>query len=129
MTLGPAALDKIASEYEVLMLKESTDPKLRRIYSLILQGDEQLQRRFLNSLNKNIGADIDPNMQSNSLEKLFEADAYEQLDNIEKVTANALDAVLKSMGAGDVAEGGLSLFKNVPDPLISTDLFNKEQRR
>ena len=54
------------------MLKESTDPKLRRIYSLILQG-EQLQRRFLNSLNKNIGADIDPNMQSNSLEKLFEA--------------------------------------------------------
>ena len=71
MTLGPAALDKIASEYEVLMLKESTDPKLRRIYSLILQGDEQLQRRFLNSLNKNIGADIDPNMQSNSLEKLF----------------------------------------------------------
>ena len=68
-------------------------------------------------------------MQSNSLEKLFEADAYEQLDNIEKVTANALDAVLKSMGAGDVAEGGLSLFKNVPDPLISTDLFNKEQLR
>ena len=111
------------------MLKESTDPKLRRIYSLILQGDEQLQRRFLNSLNKNIGADIDPNMQSNSLEKLFEADAYEQLDNIEKVTANALDAVLKSMGASDVAEGGLSLFKNVPDPLISTDLFNKEQLR
>lgn len=129
LTLGPAALDKIASEYEVLMLKESTDPKLRRIYSLILQGDEQLQRRFLNSLNKNIGADIDPNMQSNSLEKLFEADAYEQLDNIEKVTANALDAVLKSMGAGDVAEGGLSLFKNVPDPLISTELFNKEQLR
>ena len=129
LTLGHAALDKIASEYEVLMLKESTDPKLRRIYSLILQGDEQLQRRFLNSLNKNIGADIDPNMQSNSLEKLFEADAYEQLDNIEKVTANALDAVLKSMGASDVAEGGLSLFKNVPDPLISTDLFNKEQLR
>ena len=33
------------------------------------------------------------------------------------------------MGASDVAEGGLSLFKNVPDPLISTDLFNKEQLR
>ena len=129
LTLGPAALDKIASEYEVLMLKESTDPKLRRIYKEILEGDEQLMRRFLNSLNKNIGADIDPGMQSNSLEKLFQADAYEQLDSMEKVTANALDAVLKNMGATDVAEGGLSLFKNVPDPLISTELFKKEQTR
>ena len=34
------------------------------------------------------------------------------------------------MGASDVyEEGGLSLFKNVHDPLISFDLFNKEQLR
>ena len=32
------------------------------------------------------------------------------------------------MGASDV-EGGLSLFKVKHDPLISTDLFNKEQLR
>ena len=129
LTLGSASLDKIAAEYEILLLRNSNDPKLKKIYQQILKGDQELMRRFLNNLNKNIGAEIDPDLTSNTLENLFKDDAYDQLDAIEKVTANALDSVLKSMGATDIAEGGSSLFKNVPDPVISTELFNKEQTR
>jgi len=129
LTLAPAALSEAAADFEIMFLKNSTDPEIRKIFRNILNGDQVLMQRFLSSLNREIGGGIDKDLSGNSISSYFKDGALERADDLRAATALAMDNVLNAMGGSSVDAGGNALYKNVPNAKLSTDLQERSQTR
>ena len=129
LTIAPAALSEAAADFEILFLKNSTDPEIRKIFRNILDGDQVLMQRFLSSLNRELGAGIDKDLSGNSISSYFKEGALERADDLRAASALAMDNVLNAMGGSSVDAGGNALYKNVPNAKLSTDLQERSHSR
>jgi hypothetical protein len=129
LTLGPASLDEFAADMEILFLKNSSSKELRKIFRGILQGDEDLMQRFLAAVNRQFGAGIDKDISGQNLSSYFKREGRDEIEDLAAASAMAMDNVLNAMGASDVAEGGVQLFKQVPNAQATTKLMERDYTR